>query len=72
MGGEDLAKVRSLLASLIEQQPLPGRYHDHPLRGVWKGYREVHLESDWLVVFRIHGEELQLVRTGTHSDLFTE
>ena len=65
-------KLRSLLASLIEQQPLPMRYRDHPLRGSWKDYREVHLEPDWLMIYRIHGQELHLVRTGMHSDLFGE
>ena len=70
--GKDLTKLRSLLASLIEQEPLPARYRDPPLRGIWKGYREAHLEPDWLVIYRIQGDELHLVRTGTHSDLFDE
>ncbi len=70
--GKDLAKLRSLLASLIEQEPLSARKRDHPLRGIWKGYREAHLEPDWLVIYRVEGDELHLVRTGTHSDLFRE
>lgn len=70
--GKDLVKLRSLLASLIEQEPLAARQRDHPLRGIWKGYREAHLEPDWLVIYRVEGNELHLVRTGTHSDLFRE
>ncbi len=54
------------------QQPLAARHRDHPLRGIWKGYREAHVEADWLVIYRVEGEELRLVRTGTHSDLFKE
>ncbi len=64
--------MRSLLASLIEQEPLSARYRDHPLRGIWKGYREAHLEPDWLVIYRVQSGELHLVRTGTHSDLFDD
>lgn len=56
--GKDLTKLRSPLESLIEQEALSARYRDHPLRGIWKGYREAHLEPDWLVIYRIQGDEL--------------
>ena len=68
--GKDLGKLRSLLALLVRQKPLSARHRDHPLRGVWKGYLEAHIEPDWLLVYRVQGNELQLVRTGTHSELF--
>ena len=70
--GKDLIKLRVLLASLIQQEPLSARYLHHPLRGFWKGYREAHLEPDWLLIYRTEGDELHLVRTGSHSDLFKE
>ncbi|MDB5522773.1 MAG: putative addiction module toxin, RelE/StbE family [Rhizobium sp.] len=38
----------------------------------WKGYRDLHVEPDWLLIYRVVGEELHLVRTGSHSDLFDE
>ncbi len=49
---------------------LPARYRDHPLRGKWHEYREIHLEPDWLLIYRVKGDELQLARTGSHADLF--
>ena len=70
--GKDLAKLRELLTSLIQQEPLPARNLDHPLRGIWRGYREAHIEPDWLLIYRVVGDELRLVRTGSHSDLFRE
>ena len=70
--GKDMDKLRALLASLVQQEPLSARYRDHPLRGIWKGYREAHIEPDWLVIYQVKGRELHLVRTGTHSDLFKE
>ena len=70
--GKDLSKLRVLLTSLIRQKLLSARYLDHPLRGIWKGYREAHLEPDWLLIYRAEGDELHLVRTGSHSDLFKE
>ncbi len=70
--GKDLGKLRTLLSALIRQEPLFARTLDHPLRGIWKGYRETHIEPDWLLIYRIEGGELHLVRTGSHSDLFKE
>jgi len=68
--GKNLTKMRELLESLIRQEPLPARNLDHPLRGIWRGYREAHIEPDWLLIYRVTGNELRLVRTGSHSDLF--
>ena len=68
--GKDLSKLRMLLSLLIERRPLPASYFDHPLKGNWKGYRDVHIEPDWLLLYRVVGNELHLVRTGSHADLF--
>ena len=70
--GRDLTRLRTLLESLIRQEPLTARYLDHPLRGIWKGYREAHIEPDWLLIYRVETNALLLVRTGSHSDLFKE
>ena len=70
--GRDLTRLRTLLESLIRQEPLTARYLDHPLRGIWKGYREAHIEPDWLLIYRVEANALLLVRTGSHSDLFKE
>jgi mRNA interferase YafQ len=70
--GKDMTKLRRVLSILIQKQPLPADYGDHPLRGDWNGFRDLHIEPDWLLLYRIEGEELQLARTGSHSDLFRE
>lgn len=57
---------------MLTGEPSPERYRDHPLKGEWKGYRDAHIEPDWLLLYRIVGDELQLVRTGTHADIFNE
>jgi mRNA interferase YafQ len=46
------------------------KHRDHQLKGVFRDCRECHIEPDWLLIYRIEGDVLQLVRTGTHSDLF--
>lgn len=70
--GKDMAKLRAVLALLIDGKPLPERYKDHALKGGWSGFRDAHIEPDWLLIYRIEGDELQLARTGTHADLFDE
>lgn len=70
--GKDLGKLRELLSLLIARDELPARYRDHPLKGEWMGFRDAHIEPDWLLIYRIVGQELQLARTGSHSNIFKE
>jgi len=68
--GKDLAKLRERLAPLVEGEPLSPPYQDHPLSGNWKHHRDCHIEPDWLLIDKIDGNDLYLVRTGSRSDLF--
>ncbi|MGO8789838.1 MAG: type II toxin-antitoxin system YafQ family toxin [Terriglobia bacterium] len=68
--GKEMAKLRELIVLLANGEPLPPRYKDHPLAGEWKHHRDCHIEPDWLLLYKIDGDDLYLVRTGTHSDLF--
>ncbi|MDE2089561.1 MAG: type II toxin-antitoxin system YafQ family toxin [Gammaproteobacteria bacterium] len=70
--GKDMGKLRTLLTLLIQGKPLPREYRDHPLKGDWKGFRDAHIEPDWLLIYRVVGNELHLARTGTHADIFDE
>jgi mRNA interferase YafQ len=49
---------------------LPRELNDHPLKGPWNGYRDVHIESDWVLIYKADVANLWLVRTGSHADLF--
>lgn len=68
--GKNTAKLREVILLLMEGRPLPSRLRDHPLGGQCKDCRDCHIEPDWLLIYRIDGDDLCLVRTGTHSDLF--
>ena len=50
--------------------PLPPKNKDHNLIGNYSGYRECHIEPDWLLIYKQTEDELRLDRTGTHADLF--
>lgn len=68
--GKNMNKLRELILLLLVGESLPERCKDHPLKGPWKGYRDAHVEPDWLLIYRLAGDELHLVRTGSHADLF--
>ena len=67
---KDIVKLFSPLLILLNGQQLPPGYRDHPLKGEWNGFREFHVEFDWVVIYRVAGDSLELERTGTHGELF--
>lgn len=75
-----LAKRRGLDISLMEDvvnvlqrgDTLDKKYRDHELKGKYNGFRECHIQPDWLLIYLIEDDilTLTLVDTGTHADLF--
>ncbi len=68
--GKDTSKLRAVIELLATRQVLPRELNDHPLKGNWKSYRDLHIESDWLLIYSADDANLWLVHTGTHSDIF--
>ena len=70
----DMNLLEEVVELLLQGETLPEKNNDHALIGDWKGYRECHIEPDWLLIYRIYDERLvlSLVRTGTNSDLDLE
>ncbi len=60
------------MEKLIKEQPLEAKFCDHPLKGEWKGFRDCHVENDWVLIYKIEKEKQKIVfaRLGTHSELF--
>ena len=61
-----------VIRALSRGEKLPEKNKDHELTGNWTGYREWHIQPDWLLIYRIEDDVLvlTLARTGSHSDLF--
>ena len=70
--GLNLELLKTVVNTLASGQKLDRQYRDHDLTGEYAGFRECHMQPDWLLVYRIEQKELELFlfRTGTHSDLF--
>ena len=70
--GKDMDKLKAVVQSLISDESLPPRYKDNSLGGDWVHHRKCHIEPDWLLIYRLLGEnfEIRFERIGTHADLF--
>jgi mRNA interferase YafQ len=68
----DLELLYKVMDHIEALKAIPKSYHDHPLTSNWKEYRELHIQPDWLLIYKIDHikKEIIYARTGTHSDLF--
>ncbi|MGK7943801.1 MAG: type II toxin-antitoxin system YafQ family toxin [Microcystaceae cyanobacterium] len=70
--GKKMEKLKGVINKLANGEELELRYRDHQLIGNYIGRRECHIESDWLLIYKLLSSEHTIIfeRTGTHSDLF--
>ena len=68
--GYDMRLLAVVIDTLAIPAPLPPVNKDHGLSGNWIGFQECHIQSDWLLIYRVDGNDLYLTRLGTHADLF--
>ena len=70
--GKDMRALAAVLDQLARRVPLAEKLRDHALSGDFTGFRECHIEPDWLLIYQINDDELILfaTATGTHTDLF--
>ena len=72
--GKDLSLLKMVIDDLLAEKILPEKNRDHALTGNYLGFRECHIQPDWLLIYAVDHGQLVLTasRTGTHSDLFDE
>lgn len=70
--GLDITLLEKVVSMLQKDIPLEEKYRDHELKGKYQGFRECHIQPDWLLIYLKEDEvlTLTLVDTGTHADLF--
>lgn len=70
--GLDISLLDAIVDKLLQGMPLDEKYKDHPLKGDWNGFRECHIQPDWLLIYLVEDDilTLTLVETGTHADLY--
>ena len=68
--GKDRERFLAVVRLIARDGRLGRQYRPHKLSGEWEGYWECHIESNWLILYKITDKEVLLARTGTHADLF--
>ena len=72
-GRYDMGHLKTAMLLLIANDtPLGSEWLDHPLKGEWADHRECHIGGDFLLIYQVEGNTINVVRTGTHADLFEE
>ena len=68
---EFVETLMGIVKLLAEGNQIPEEYNPHPLKGNWKNYMECHIENDTLLIwFDKNNNAIELVRLGSHSELF--
>ena len=68
--GKSFNVFKQVILKLAADEPLPEKFRDHQLIGNYRGARECHIEPDWLLIYELVDDDLILIRTGSHADLF--
>jgi len=66
----NLAKLFMYVSLLLENKELPKEARDHQLKGELKDFREFHISGDLIVLYRIDRDYLQILRIGSHNEIF--
>lgn len=70
--GVDMKKLHAVIEKLVNEEELDARYKDHSLQGKFAEARDCHVNPDWILIYALVDKEVRLIRTGTHSDLFSK
>ena len=70
--GKNFVSIQKIMNLIKEEKALPYQLKDHHLSGNWNHHKELHIEPDWLLIYKteINRKAVIFVRTGSHSDLF--
>jgi mRNA interferase YafQ len=69
---KNLSLLQEIMNFIMHEKTLSPQLKDHPLTSNWSHHRELHIEPDWLLIYKLIPKErvVIFVRTGTHADLF--
>jgi len=68
--GTDICELKEVMVRLMNGEKVHGDYWDHVLPGSYRRHREVHIENDVLLLYKLSGTQIIFERTGADDDLF--
>ncbi|NCP39368.1 MAG: type II toxin-antitoxin system YafQ family toxin [Rhodoferax sp.] len=71
-GRFDMVRLKeAMLLLTANDAPLAPEWLDHSLKGEWADHRECHIRGDFLLIYQVDANWINFVRSGTHSELFS-
>ena len=67
---EDFELLKMMISDLQNGQEIDKKFKRHPLKGTMKGFESIHLKGDWILIFKVDDEFLNLVMLGKHTQVY--
>ncbi|MFW9619603.1 MAG: type II toxin-antitoxin system YafQ family toxin [Sulfurospirillum sp.] len=69
---EDFTLLKEIMSAILNDEILPEKYKNHPLKGEWEGTYECHIKNDWLLIYQIdqNTNAMIFMRLGAHAQIF--
>jgi len=67
---EDFELLKRMISDLQNELEIDEKFKRHPLKGTMKGFESIHLKGDWLLIFKIDEEFLNLLMLGKHTQVY--
>ena len=67
---EDFKLLKMIITDLQNEQEIDKKFRRHPLKGNMKGFESIHLKRDWLLIFKVDNEFLNLIMLGKHTQVY--
>ena len=58
---KNMLSLQNIIKKIVEQKPIEYKFKDHSLTGNWVGYRELHIEPDWLLIYKLIPNEKTVI-----------
>jgi len=62
--------LKKIIADLQDEKEIDEKFKRHPLKGTMKGFESIHLKGDWLLIFKVDDEFLNLIMLGKHTQVY--
>ena len=67
---EDFELLKMMIIDLQNEQEIDEKFKRHPLKGNMKGFESIHLKGDWILIFKVDDEFLNLIMLGKHTQVY--
>ncbi len=66
----DFELLKVIISNLQNMQEIDEKFKRHPLKGTMKGFEAIHIKGDWILIFKVNKESLNLVMLGEHTQVY--